>query len=188
MANDLKPCPFCNSPDVEVRESITDAMMACNNCGCRTGFVYLGASDASNAAKLRELVEVWNARTPSPSVPPEFKHTGAANPATTGEHRVCSTGVSPSVLSSEVERVASYLRRQGQQCNRQQPIVPVAGSELLKAADMLEARPVVERLREALTDIRNRVLCPVGPSPSLDLLAEIASAALTDTASTSDKL
>jgi hypothetical protein len=33
-------------------------------------------------------------------------------------------------------------------------------------------------LREALTDIRNRVLCPVGPSPTLDDLGAIASAAL----------
>lgn len=58
----LLPCPFCGTKDVEVRESITDAMIACNNCGCRTGLVYLGASDASNAAKLREVAEVWNTR------------------------------------------------------------------------------------------------------------------------------
>lgn len=34
-------------------------------------------------------------------------------------------------------------------------------------------------LAEALTDIRNRVLCPVGPQPTLEQLADIASAALT---------
>lgn len=34
------------------------------------------------------------------------------------------------------------------------------------------------RLREALTDIRNRILCPVGPSPSLAEVEAIASAAL----------
>jgi len=31
---------------------------------------------------------------------------------------------------------------------------------------------------EALIDIRNRILCPVGPSPTLDEIAEIASKAL----------
>jgi hypothetical protein len=52
----------------------------------------------------------------------------------------------PSADGELVERVAredakliAYLRRQGGQCNRQQPIVPVAGSELLKAADRIEA-------------------------------------------------
>ena len=34
--------------------------------------------------------------------------------------------------------IAEYLRRQGGQCNRQQPIVPVAGSELLKAATLID--------------------------------------------------
>lgn len=34
------------------------------------------------------------------------------------------------------------------------------------------------RLREALVDIRNRILCPVGPSPTLDEVEAIASAAL----------
>jgi hypothetical protein len=35
-----------------------------------------------------------------------------------------------------------------------------------------------DALREALTDIRNRILCPVGPSPSLDEVEKIASDAL----------
>lgn len=61
---EVKPCPFCGSADVELRESITDAYIACNNCGSRTGLVYLGASDAENAAKIREAVTVWNTRTP----------------------------------------------------------------------------------------------------------------------------
>ena len=62
MADELKPCPFCESRDVEQRETITDAMVACNNCGGRTGLVYFGASEASNAAKLRELRAAWNTR------------------------------------------------------------------------------------------------------------------------------
>jgi len=39
----------------------------------------------------------------------------------------------------EIERLTAYFRRQGAQCNKQQPIVPVAGSELFKAAAILEA-------------------------------------------------
>lgn len=42
-------------------------------------------------------------------------------------------------------------------------------------ARLIAAAP---ELYEALTDIRNRVLCPVGPTPTLDELQEIASAAL----------
>jgi hypothetical protein len=56
----------------------------------------------------------------------------------------------------------AYLRRHGAQCNTQQPIVPVAGSELLKAADALEASlegdtdkgdapDLITRLREQAT-------------------------------------
>jgi hypothetical protein len=58
----LKPCPLCASADVEIRESITDALVACNFCGARTGMVYLGANEASNAAKIRECVVAWNTR------------------------------------------------------------------------------------------------------------------------------
>jgi hypothetical protein len=47
--------------------------------------------------------------------------------------------------SHALSKLVAYLRRQGSQCNEQQPIVPVAGSELLKAADRITA------LREALT-------------------------------------
>lgn len=43
---------------------------------------------------------------------------------------------------------------------------------------MKNSQSVETLLREALTDIRNRILCPVGPEPSLDLIAEIASTAL----------
>lgn len=67
MSEELKPCAYCGSADVEVRQSITDALVACNNCGCRTGFVYFGADDAANAAKIREAVAIWNTRTPPPS-------------------------------------------------------------------------------------------------------------------------
>ncbi len=51
MDSELKACPHCASNDVEGRESITDYYVACCNCGARTGLVYLGASDAANAAK-----------------------------------------------------------------------------------------------------------------------------------------
>jgi hypothetical protein len=50
---------------------------------------------------------------------------------------------------------------------------------------MREAADHIEQLEaellkatEALTDIRNRILCPAGPSPSLDDVQAIASAAL----------
>lgn len=63
----LLPCPFCRSADVEVRESITDAMVACNNCGSRTGLVFLGASYEANVAKIREAVNIWNTRATTPA-------------------------------------------------------------------------------------------------------------------------
>lgn len=63
---DCAPCPHCRG-DAEVRESVSDAYVACNVCGCRTGMVYLGASDASNAAKIREAIDVWNRRPDSPT-------------------------------------------------------------------------------------------------------------------------
>lgn len=56
-------CPHCGG-DAEVRESVSDAQIACNICGCRTGFVYLGADEASNAAKINEAVDIWNRRAP----------------------------------------------------------------------------------------------------------------------------
>ena len=66
MSEELEPCAHCRSCDVEVARSLTDACIVCNNCGCRTGFVYLGADDAANAAKIREAVTIWNTRTPPP--------------------------------------------------------------------------------------------------------------------------
>lgn len=54
-------CPFCGGK-AEVRESISDAHVVCNDCGCRTGLVYFGADDAANAAKINEAVAVWNNR------------------------------------------------------------------------------------------------------------------------------
>lgn len=51
------------------------------------------------------------------------------------------------------------------------------------ALDILrEEQAENRRLREALTDIRNRVLCPVGPAPTPDELGVIASKALGDPA------
>lgn len=41
--------------------------------------------------------------------------------------------------ANELRVLVTYLRRQGEQCNRQQPTAPVAGSELVKAADALSA-------------------------------------------------
>ena len=38
--------------------------------------------------------------------------------------------------------------------------------------------PKLDDAVEALTDIRNRILCPVGPTPTLEQIGEIASAAL----------
>jgi hypothetical protein len=53
-------------------------------------------------------------------------------------------------MSNSTDLIA-YLRRRGQQCNRQQPIISVAGAELLKAADLLDE---AARLREALEKVR----------------------------------
>ena len=58
----LKPCPFCGSSDVDVRETIADALVACNICSCRTGFVYLVDNEASNAARIRGAIAAWNTR------------------------------------------------------------------------------------------------------------------------------
>jgi len=57
----LLPCPFCGG-EAELRESVTDAAVACCDCGARTGFVYFGASEAANAAKKRDLSTAWNTR------------------------------------------------------------------------------------------------------------------------------
>jgi Lar family restriction alleviation protein len=59
---ELLPCPFCGSTEIEQEETITDAAVICRNCGSRTGFVFLGASDASNAFKMREQRDLWNTR------------------------------------------------------------------------------------------------------------------------------
>lgn len=59
---ELKPCPFCGSTEIEQEETITDAAVICRNCGSRTGLVFLGASEASNAAKMREQRDLWNTR------------------------------------------------------------------------------------------------------------------------------
>ena len=47
--------------------------------------------------------------------------------------------------------------------------------------DGLEAAARITMLETALQDISNRVLCPVGPMPSVERLAAIAEAALTST-------
>ena len=44
----------------------------------------------------------------------------------------------------------------------------------------------IAELDEALLDIQNRILCPVGPSPTLDEIAEIASKALSHSSETPD--
>lgn len=58
----LKPCPFCASKDVEVRATITDVQVCCNNCGARTGLVYLGADDVANALQTKLAITAWNTR------------------------------------------------------------------------------------------------------------------------------
>ena len=56
-----------------------------------------------------------------------------------------------------------------------------------EAADRIEAlqRSNAEK-DEALLDIHNRILCPVGPSPTLDEIAQIASKALSHSSETSN--
>lgn len=74
MTQMLKGCPFCGSRDVELRVTITDALVACNKCGCRTGLMFLGKDDASNAFRLREVSDIWNNRAssiPKPEATPE---------------------------------------------------------------------------------------------------------------------
>lgn len=58
----LLPCPFCASVDVELRESVSDEMIACCDCGARTGIIRLGPCDAVNAAERRNLIAAWNRR------------------------------------------------------------------------------------------------------------------------------
>jgi hypothetical protein len=62
----------------------------------------------------------------------------------------------------------------------------VAADQLVIAADRIEAlqRSNAEK-DEALLDIQNRIICPVGPSPTLDEIAEIASKALSHSSETS---
>lgn len=43
------------------------------------------------------------------------------------------------MLDEDGAKLIAYLRRQGEQCNDQQPLVRIAGSELVKAADRIEA-------------------------------------------------
>ena len=49
------------------------------------------------------------------------------------------------------------------------------GDEIEARGTLIASAP---DLLEALYDIRNRILCPVGPSPTLDEVQEIASAAI----------
>ena len=67
MTDEFKSCPFCGSADVELRESITDEQITCCHCGARSGLIYLGASDAVNAANRRVLVSAWNTRAAPPA-------------------------------------------------------------------------------------------------------------------------
>lgn len=62
----LEPCPFCASHDVEKREGESDAYIACNNCGGRTGLIWFGADKAAKAARMVDLIAAWNQR-PQPS-------------------------------------------------------------------------------------------------------------------------
>ena len=64
----LLPCPFCGSPEVEVGRTITHEYIVCCNCGCRTGVIYLGKSEATTAAKRNEMLTIWNTRAELPAI------------------------------------------------------------------------------------------------------------------------
>lgn len=59
----IKACGNCGSPDVEISPGLAKGIR-CNNCGCRTGVVYMSKDEASNAYRMKELIAVWNRRTP----------------------------------------------------------------------------------------------------------------------------
>ena len=68
-----------------------------------------------------------------------------------------------------VERLQNEARNAWERCDS------VAAETCEQAATRIEAlqRSNSEK-DEALLDIRNRILCPVGPSPTLDEIAQIA--------------
>jgi hypothetical protein len=77
--------------------------------------------------------------------------------------------------SEDFETLEHYLARAAIQALRVEPPYEPDGSDA-PIRDSVE--PPSDVAREALIDIRNRILCPVGPSPSLDQIAEIAGSAL----------
>lgn len=96
----LKPCPFCGGEDVEIRRTITVAMVACNNCGGKSGLVYFGANEATNAYKTRELTDTWNTR----ALPPAMDGQPTADAAT----------VAP---RDDVAGIVAWLRAEAQLCD-----------------------------------------------------------------------
>ena len=90
----------------------------------------------------------------------------------------------PTTVSGEVERVRGAILRVKDRYSRYADIpTDELADEILQA---LRVEPPSDVAREALIDIRNRILCPVGPSPSLDQIAEIASSALIGNEGVSD--
>lgn len=57
---DLKPCPFCGSTDVHVRQIDKEcSVVSCDGCNAEGG--YFGGNDSTSPA---EAIEAWNRRTP----------------------------------------------------------------------------------------------------------------------------
>jgi hypothetical protein len=86
---EMKACPCCSSADVELRKSQTEAYVACNSCGLRTGLVWLSDDatadgQAMNAGRCNQAIAAWNARTPPDAL---LDKAVAASPAKDGEGR-----------------------------------------------------------------------------------------------------
>lgn len=55
---DLRPCPFCNSNNVELFEDKEESMsyVRCNNCGARSGY----HDENNNIYDNITIVDIWN--------------------------------------------------------------------------------------------------------------------------------
>ena len=68
--SEIKPCPFCGCPDVEVYEGSTFRwrFASCENCGAQSGEVRvqtMGEGDQKvwEAQAKKEALEEWNKRS-----------------------------------------------------------------------------------------------------------------------------
>lgn len=50
--NELKPCPFCGSKDIEIFKYIINYFAQCNNCGMTSG----------KSTTKKSLILYWNTR------------------------------------------------------------------------------------------------------------------------------